>query len=121
MSNKIKRIIAFSSYLVWLSTPAPILAAKGSEPPTICLVETIFSNILVFAISFAGLAAFIMFLYGGFKWLTAGTNEKQVQQARGTYTLAILGLTLTIGAWFILRFVSDFTGIDVTIFTIPGC
>lgn len=94
---------------------------SSDQPPTICVVEQIFSQILTYSLGFAGLALFIMIIIGSFRWLTAGTNEKTVQQARKTLVYALLGLALVVGAWYILQLVRQFTGIDVTSFGIPGC
>ena len=63
-------------------------------------------------------AVFVMLLYGGFKYLTAGGNPEANQKAGSVITYAILGLVLMIGAWFILRLIENFTGISVTDFSI---
>lgn len=82
--------------------------------------ECIFIRILNIATSLAGLAVFIMLLIGGFKYLTSGGDPKKAQSAKDTLSHAILGLVLIIAAWFILRFIEEFTGVKVTIFKIPG-
>ena len=115
----LKSLPTLLTLLTLLIFPPAVFAAD--KPPSICDFEKVFSGILGFALGFAGLAMFIMFIVGGYKWLTAGTNEKAVQQARGTFTLALLGLALTFGAWFALLFIKNFTGIDVTQFAIPNC
>lgn len=78
------------------------------------IVENIFSIV----IRLAGVATFIMLIIGGFKYLTAGGDPKAAESARNTITYAILGLVLIIAAWFILKFISEFTGVDVTEFKI---
>jgi len=116
-----KLIILFllvTTYYLLFATSAVYAAA---DPPTICDLEGVFRGFLQFALGFAGLAVFIMFILSGYKWLTAGTNEKAVQEARQGFTLAVAGLALMFGAWFILLFIKNFTGIEVTIFRIPGC
>jgi len=94
----------------------------GPGPAQIGDFEKIFTKYLQMATTWALIAAFIMLLYGGFKYLTAGGDPKTNESARNTITYAILGLVLTIGAWFILRFVGFFTGVNVTNFSInfPG-
>jgi len=111
-------VVLFIVVYSLLAVASPVWAA---EPPTICDIENVLSGILGFALGFAGLAVFIMFILGAYKWLTAGTNEKAVQQARQTFVYAIMGLAFTMGAWFIFLFIERFTGIDVTVFRIPGC
>jgi len=76
----------------------------------------IVENIFNLVIRLAGILAFIMFLIGGFRYLTSGGDAKAAESARKTITYAILGLVLIITAWFILKFLSDFTGVDLTEF-----
>ena len=83
-------------------------------------LETLFSNILAVATALAGLAVFIMLIAGGLSWLTSGGDPKKVESARNTITYAIAGLVLLILAWLILRFIKEFTGVDVTIFQLPS-
>ena len=79
---------------------------------------SIVENIISIAIRLAGVAAFIMLIIGGFKYLTSGGDPKAAESARKTITYAILGLVLIIAAWFILKFLSEFTGVDLTEFKI---
>lgn len=118
MKKQIKNHLLIATYYLLLARPA--LASSG-EPPTLCALETIFKGLLNVALGFGGLALFIMFIMSGYRWLTAGTNEKAIQQARAGFLYAIVGLALMIGAWFILLFIENFTGIEVTVFKIPGC
>jgi hypothetical protein len=80
--------------------------------------ERVFSNIVIVAIGFAGLALFIMLLVGGFKYLTSAGNPKAAESARNTITYAILGLVLVALAYLILMFISTFTGVDLSTFRI---
>ena len=82
-------------------------------------IVDIVQNIFNLAIRLAGITTFIMLIMGGFKYLTAGGDAKAAESARNTITYAILGLVLIIAAWFILKFISEFTGVDVTEFTLP--
>lgn len=80
------------------------------------IVENVFSIL----IRLAGILAFITLIISGFQYLTAGGDAKKAQSARNTITYAILGLVLTILAYFILRFISEFTGVTKVLeFEIP--
>lgn len=79
-------------------------------------LEFIFQRVLNIAISLAGLVLFVMLLTGGFSWLTAGGDPEKAKKAGGTLTWAIAGFALLLGSWFILRLISQFTGVDLTIF-----
>jgi len=86
--------------------------------PTIKGFEVIFNNIVTIALGFAGIALFIMLLVGGFKYLTSGGDPKAVEEAQKTLTYAIGGLILIALSFLILVFLSKFTGVDLTHFTI---
>ncbi len=83
-------------------------------------LEAIFSNILNIAIALAGVLLFVMLIIGGFSFLTSGGDPEKVKKAGGILTWAIAGFVLLIASWFILRFLSQFTGIDLTKFEVPG-
>ncbi len=90
------------------------------DPATIQNLELIIKNFFNIAIRLAGIAVFIMLIAGGFKYMTAGGDPKAAESARNTITYAILGLALIIGAYVILRLISEFTGVDITIFRFPS-
>ena len=88
------------------------------DPARIKDLEVVFRNVLNIVVRFAGVAAFIMIIIGGFQYLTAGGDPKKAESAKNTLTYAILGLALIIISWFILKFIQEFTGVEVTIFKI---
>ena len=105
--------IATSCYAVdWSNT-------TGETPAKISDLEVVFSKILSIAIPGAGIAAFIMLIAGGFKYLTSGGNPKKSQEAQQTITYAIIGLILLVSAYIIINFISTFTGISLQTFEIP--
>lgn len=75
-----------------------------------CLV-CIFESLLNIAIRIGGILVLVMFLIGGFKYLTAGGDPKKASQAWNTLSFAVLGLVLMILAWFIMLFLAKFTGL----------
>lgn len=87
---------------------------------TIQGLECLFYNLLQVITSIAGIAFFIMFIIGGFQYLTSGGDQKKTAQASSTLTLTVMGLVGTIGAYFILKLIETFTGVRVTEFIIPG-
>lgn len=111
----------------WLMAVAPAHAQTLSwsgecvgygDVATIKGIECLFANILSVALQGLGLVMFIMLLFGGIKYLTAGGDPKALEAAKGTLTLAIGGLVLAVLAWFILVFIGTLTGVNVTTFTI---
>lgn len=88
------------------------------DPAQLKDLEAIFGQIVSVATGFALLAAFIMLIIGGFKFLTSGGDPKATESAKNTLTYAIFGLAALIGIWLILKFIEVFTGVKVTQFTI---
>lgn len=89
------------------------------DVPELSDITIFFSRILNFIAGFAVLAAFIMLVIGGFKFLTSGGDQKAVESAKSTITYAIIGLIALVGIWLLLKFVEIFTGVPVTQFKIP--
>lgn len=85
----------------------------GQKPPaSLTGLEGVFSKVISLAIGFGGIVFFIMFIVGGFNYLTAGGNPQAVEGAKKTLTYAIGGLVLIALSYLILRLISDFTGIQ---------
>lgn len=91
---------------------------KNPDPATLQQLEGIFKHILNIALTLGGLAVFIMLIIGGFKYLTSAGDPKQTESAQNTITMAIVGLLVAIGAWFILNFIAHFTGTDILNFSL---
>ena len=81
--------------------------------------ECLYKNILQVIINIAGLVFFAMLIVGGFKFLTSGGDPKKAAAASSTLTVAVIGIIGVIVSWLILLFIKNFTGIDVTQFSIP--
>lgn len=120
--------------LVFLASPAQALAQPRpfnnapcpglncseavGDVATLKGIEAVFSNILTIALSLAGIVLFIMFITGGFRYLTAGGDAKAVEAAKGTLTHAIAGLVVLILAWIIIQFIEVLTGVNLSTFRI---
>lgn len=89
------------------------------EIPTIQCLEVVFGNILSVAIGLSVLALFVMFLVGGFRYLTSGGDPKATTAAKQTLTYAILGMGLLAIAFLIFKLIEYYTGVPVTKFSIP--
>jgi len=124
-----KKFFLFLGVLAFLSLslsllPSPACAdcwsdCRQDDIATIQCLECIFMAFLSIATAIAGLAVFVMFLVGGFRYLTSMGDPKGTEAAKNTLTYAVVGLALIIGAWFILQFIYEFTQVDVTKFEIP--
>jgi hypothetical protein len=90
-----------------MQPPAPLTGLEG-----------IFGTVVTLAIGFAGIVVFIMFIMGGFSYLTAGGNPQAVEGAKKTLTFAIAGLVIIALSFLILKLITQFTGVDVTTFKV---
>lgn len=91
----------------------------ASDVATIQGLECLLANILSVFIALIGMAAFVMVLIAGFRYLVSGGNSKGTEQARSTLTMAILGIVVALSAFIILNLLTAFTGVDLTTFSIP--
>lgn len=87
------------------------LGGPDKDVATIQSAETLFSNLVTAIVSIAGIALFVMLLVGGFKFLFSAGDQKQLEEARGTITNAIMGLVVIVTAYLILRTIATFTGV----------
>ena len=55
--------------------------------------------------TFLGIIAVIIMLYGGFIWMTAAGNEDKVDQAKKLIAAGIIGLVIILSAFLIVNFV----------------
>ena len=115
-------ILALIFALVFAGNPSPIIGAGfvSDQPNTLKSFESMFGRIISVSLSLAGIGLFVMLVMGGLKYLSSGGDPKALQSAKGTLTYAIIGVALLVLAWFALLFIKEFTGVDVTIFQIPG-
>lgn len=94
--------------------------AASDDPAQLQYLEVIFENVLGIIVRLALLAVFVMLLLGGFNFLTSGGNPEAKAKAQKTLTWAISGFVVLLLGWFIMRFISEFTGIpEILKFEIP--
>ncbi len=96
----------------WPAEPIPLEtlreAAPGIGPGREVTEETLITyigKIIQLALSFVGIILFLVILYGGFLWMTAGGNEEQVTKARTWIKNGVIGLIIIIASYAISAFV----------------
>jgi hypothetical protein len=67
-------------------------------------------NIVDIGLSVVGIIAFFFILYGGFQFLTGGSNPSQIEKARKTILNAVVGLIISLGAVAIINLVFGILG-----------
>jgi len=63
------------------------------------------ANIINIILGFLGIAAVIIILAGGFKWMTAGGSDDKVGEAKKMIIQGVIGLMIIFAAWAIASFV----------------
>lgn len=67
-------------------------------------------NIIDIGLAAVGYIAFFFILYGGFQFLTGGSNPSQIEKARKTILNAVIGLIISFGAVAIINLVFGIIG-----------
>lgn len=71
------------------------------------------ANLIGVVIIISGIAFFAYLAMGGLRYITAGGDVKQTQEAMKQITSAIIGLAIVVGAYAITRVVSRVLGFDI--------
>ena len=111
MKQKIK-IVTLSLYQTFFIT-ALVLAADDKLVNPLCqglsadqcTLPAIIGRIIKYLMGLLGSVALVMFLYGGFLWLTAAGNETKITKGRETLIWAALGLVLIFASYSIVNFI----------------
>jgi len=83
---------------------------SGDEPASFKDLETIFSNILTFALPLLAIVLFLMLIVGGFKFITSGGDPQKTASAKSTITWALGGLIFAALAYLIINTIAALTG-----------
>ncbi|MBI4457699.1 hypothetical protein HY633_01920 [Candidatus Uhrbacteria bacterium] len=92
-----------------LAAAIPVLAQE--KPVTIpkplgdVTIQAAVGGFIKNLLGFVGVIALVMFVYGGFRYMTAGGNEESVTKAKNTLVWATLGLIAVFGAYTMVNFV----------------
>ena len=86
-------------------------AGQTYQVATIQGLQCLIGNLLMIAVAGIGLAGFVMMLVGAFTYLRSGGNSKGIEESKSTITYAIIGLVVSLSAYFVLNIISQFTGI----------
>lgn len=71
------------------------------------------SAIISLILTIGTLAAFIYLVWGGLKWLMAGSDKTKVEEARTQITNAIIGLTIIAASWAVFLIINYFFGLNI--------
>lgn len=72
---------------------------------TVTDIPTILGRTLRAFFGILGSLALLMFIYGGFTWLTSGGAAEKIQKGKDTMVWAVLGIAIVFAAFAIVTFV----------------
>ncbi len=67
--------------------------------------RTLTVRLINVVLSFLGLIALVVVLFGGFKWMTSGGNQENVASAKKILIAGLIGLVIILISWGISAFV----------------
>ena len=70
-------------------------------------IQTLIGKIINGALGLVGSIAFVMYIWGGFVWMTAGGEKEKVQKGADTLKWATIGLIIIFSSYAMLNFVLD--------------
>jgi len=82
---------------------------NGKKLPLDSFIWRIALNIVDIALAITAYIAFFFVLYGGFQFLTGGSNSGQIEKARKTILNAVIGLVISLGAVAIVNLIFGIT------------
>ncbi|MFA5133381.1 MAG: pilin [Patescibacteria group bacterium] len=107
MKNK-KNIIFLLIFATLLTLiPSFIFAQTGkiTNPLPTADVPTLIGQIIRAVLGVVGSIALLMFLYGGFMWLTSAGNEQKITKGKNIIVWAIIGLAVIFLSYALVGFV----------------
>jgi len=125
MKNVLTKI-KYVAYSLLLLSPSKLLATQHEDPqtgrygldataegaalPGIASdtgLATIVGNIIYALMGIVGTILVLFLIYGGFLWMTAGGEEKKIEEAKKIIKNVIVGLIIIFLSYGIARFVID--------------
>lgn len=70
------------------------------------------TSMLTIVMAVAGLALFIMLLWGGISWITSGGDKSKAEEARSRITTAVVGMIVLAAAYALLLLVLQILGFE---------
>jgi hypothetical protein len=70
-------------------------------------VKQLLVDIVKYFLTFLGLVAVIVFIYGGWLWMTSGGNQARLSDAKKVLTNAIIGLLIIIFSFVIVTWIAN--------------
>lgn len=85
--------------------PSPTGIPALENPLGTTSVPQLLGRVINAFLGITGSLALLLFIYGGFLWLTSGGNEDSIKKGKATIVWAVLGLVIIFGAYALVNFV----------------
>lgn len=92
----------------------------GPGPAGIAQLEYLFSRIVCISVPLGFTVLLVILVIAGIKYLISAGEPKAVTSAHQTVTWGLLGIVFLALAWLILQLIQNFTGVEVTKFTLSS-
>jgi len=104
-------IIMLKKILKKYTTPAllaflialPCYAATFTNPLGDVTIPGLIGKIIKSAVGIVGSLALLLFIFGGFTWMTSGGNEEKVKKAQNILKSAVLGILIIFTSYALLN------------------
>lgn len=67
-------------------------------------LQQVIGRVIQLLLGFLGSLSLLMFIYGGFVWMTAAGNDEKIKKAKNIIVYSALGLIVAFSSFAILRF-----------------
>ncbi len=88
-------------------------STSATDVATLQGIQCLLANIFTVILTVIGLAGFVMFIVGAFRYLLSGGNTKGTETAKNTFTFMVIGIIVALSGFIVLNLLSSFTGIDI--------
>jgi len=98
-----------------LLIPSAHAQTIGTVPQVGPTLDQIITGAINLALATGGLLFFAMLIFGGFRYLTAGGDEKAAQEARRSLTNAVVGLIIIVVAFLVAQLLFAVFGLNTLV------
>ena len=91
-----------ADFVLAVDLEVPLPETGGGQITTAPILPDYVKYIFNFSIGIAGLIAFLMLVYGGFRYLTSAGNPSAMSDANSQIFASLIGLIVILGVWLLL-------------------
>lgn len=103
--NPSRRILVSIICGLIIIIPCFVLAAELKNPIQAKDFQTLIGQVIKAVLGVVGSIALLMFIYGGFLWMTSSGNEQKITQGKNVITWATIGLAIIFLSYTLVNFV----------------